>query len=47
MVLRIAVAAFAAMRAVLVYGDAGRLTTEPVGLPRLPRAPRFARVQRA
>ena len=47
MALRIAVAAFVAVRAVLVYGDAGRLATEPITLPRLRRASRFARVQRA
>jgi hypothetical protein len=42
MALRLAVAAFLALRAVLVYGDAGRLATEPVTLPRLRRAPRPA-----
>ena len=42
MTLRIAVAAFAALRAVLVYGEAGRLTTEPLRLPRIRRAPKPA-----
>ena len=37
MALRIAVAAFAALRAVLVYGEAGRLSTEPLELPRVRR----------
>jgi hypothetical protein len=40
MALRIAVAAFAALRAMLVYGEAGRLTTQPIELPRRRRAPR-------
>lgn len=38
MALRIAVAAFAALRAVLVYGEAGRLATEPIEPPRVRRA---------
>jgi hypothetical protein len=42
MALRIAVAAFAALRAVLVYGEAGRLATEPVRLPRIRRARKAA-----
>jgi hypothetical protein len=46
MALRIAVAAYAALRAVLIYGDAARLATEPLRLPRLGRV-RLARVQRA
>jgi hypothetical protein len=37
MAIRIAFAAFAALRAVLVYGEAGRLSTEPIELPRLRR----------
>jgi hypothetical protein len=47
MALRIAFAAFVAVRAVLVYGDAGRLSTEPITLPRLRRSLRLAPVQRA
>jgi hypothetical protein len=47
MALRIVVAAFAALRAVLIYGDATRLATEPLTLPRFARAPRLAPVQRA
>ena len=38
MALRIAVGVFAALRAVLIYGEAGRLATEPLELPRLRRA---------
>jgi hypothetical protein len=38
MALRIAVAAFAALRAVLVYGEVDRLTTQPLRLPRIRRA---------
>jgi hypothetical protein len=38
MALRIAVAALAALRAALIYGEAGRLTTEPIELPRVRRA---------
>jgi hypothetical protein len=34
MALRILVAFLIALRAVLVYGEVGRLTTEPVRLPR-------------
>jgi hypothetical protein len=34
MALRIAVALFVALRAVLVYGEAAQLTTRPVRLPR-------------
>ena len=37
MALRIAVAVFAALRAVLVYGEAARLTTEPLRLPPIRR----------
>jgi hypothetical protein len=35
MALRLAVAAFAALRAVLIYGEAAQLTTRPVRVPRL------------
>jgi hypothetical protein len=38
MTLRIAVALFAAIRAALIYGEASRLTTQPLELPRLRRA---------
>ncbi len=38
MALRVAVAVFAALRAVLVYGEAARLTAEPLRLPRIRRA---------
>ena len=42
MALRIAVAAVAALRAVLVYGEVDRLTTRPLRLPRIGRAPKPA-----
>jgi len=35
MALRIAVGVFAALRAVLIYGEAARLATEPLHLPRI------------
>jgi len=40
MALRIAVGIFAALRAVLIYGEAGRLATQPLELPRLKRTTR-------
>jgi hypothetical protein len=42
MTLRIALAAFAALRAVLVYGEVDRMSTEPLRLPRIRRAPKPA-----
>jgi hypothetical protein len=38
MVLRIAVGAFAALRAVLIYGEAAELATRPLHPPRIRRA---------
>ena len=43
MAVRIAVALFTALRAVLIYGEATQLATRPIELPRL----RFARRSRA
>jgi hypothetical protein len=46
MALRIAVAVFAALRAVLVYGEAGRLCTRPVHVASLTANVRPIRVTR-
>jgi hypothetical protein len=42
MALRIAVGAFAALRAVLIYGEAAELATRPLQPPRIRRAAQWS-----
>jgi hypothetical protein len=42
MILRIGVGAFAALRAVLIYGEAAELATRPLYPPRIRRAARWS-----
>jgi hypothetical protein len=47
MALRIAVGLYAALRAVLVYGEAGQLATRPILVPRVKSAARPSLAQGA